>query len=181
MNYTEALLKRRSLRNFVTTELPKAYFQALLTMLCKTDPLSGVHEDSVCMGFLAGNVEGTEPGCYWVNQSEQSVSLIKPGVLTDRMAHICLDQEWLGQAALHFFFVANLKLLEQNRGSRGYRHAMLTAGRFGQKIYIGATAMGLGCCGIGAFYDQEASAFLELNQDSQMLYLVAAGTVKKNF
>lgn len=181
MNYTQAILKRRSLRNFVTTQLPKAHFEALLTMLWKTDPLPGFYEDSVCMGFLAGNVEGIEPGCYWVNRSEQCVSLVKPGEMMGRMAHICLDQEWLGQAALLFFFVTNLKLLEQNRGSRGYRHAMLTAGRFGQKLYLGATAMELGCCGIGAFYDHEASAFLDLSEDSQMLYLVAVGIVKKIF
>ena len=64
-------------------------------------------------------------------------------------------------------------------GARGYRYAMLTAGRLGQSIYLGATALGLGSCGIGALYDGEARDILGLNQKSCLLYLVAAGPVKR--
>ena len=56
---------------------------------------------------------------------------------------------------------------------------MLTAGRLGQRIYLGATSLGLGCCGIGAFYDGEAATLLGLNQASAMLYLLAVGPVKR--
>jgi len=56
---------------------------------------------------------------------------------------------------------------------------MITAGRIGQMIYLGATALGMGACGIGAFYDDEAEAILDLNADSSLLYLVAAGPVKR--
>jgi nitroreductase len=95
------------------------------------------------------------------------------------MATICLDQEWLAQANLHFFFAANLDLLEESWGPRGYRYAMLAAGRLGHRIYLSATSFGLGCCGIGAFYDSEAAVLLELSEASAMLYLVAVGPVKK--
>jgi nitroreductase len=56
---------------------------------------------------------------------------------------------------------------------------MLTAGRLGQRLYVTAEAMGMGCCGIGALYDGEAMDMLGLNQSSRLLYLVAVGTVKK--
>ena len=56
---------------------------------------------------------------------------------------------------------------------------MLTAGRLGQRLYVAAEAMGLGCCGIGALYDSEAMEMLGLNQTSRLLYLVAVGNVKK--
>jgi len=56
---------------------------------------------------------------------------------------------------------------------------MMTAGRIGQTIYLGATALGLGCCGIGALYDGEARELLGLNRESVLLYLVAAGLVKR--
>ena len=49
----------------------------------------------------------------------------------------------------------------------------------GQRLYVAATAMGLGCCGIGALYDGEAAALLGLNEASVLLYLVAVGAVKK--
>jgi nitroreductase len=42
-----------------------------------------------------------------------------------------------------------------------------------------STALGLGCCGIGAFYDEEAVNLLQLPEGFRMLYLVAVGSVKK--
>jgi nitroreductase len=54
----------------------------------------------------------------------------------------------------------------------------MTAGRLGERIYIAATAMGLGCCGIGAFYDSEAVELLDLPSPTRLLYLVAVGAVK---
>jgi nitroreductase len=48
----------------------------------------------------------------------------------------------------------------------------------GQRLYMAATAMGMGCCGIGALYDGEAAERLGLNEWSRLLYLVAVGPVK---
>lgn len=55
---------------------------------------------------------------------------------------------------------------------------MITSGKLGQMIYLGATALGIGCCGIGALYDDEAKALLGLNKESRLLYLVASGPVR---
>jgi nitroreductase len=95
------------------------------------------------------------------------------------MAQICLGQRWLESAALHFVFMADLAEMESVGSSRGYRLAMLGAGRLGQALYLGATAVGLGCCGIGAFFDDEAADLLGLKATAYMLYLVATGPVKR--
>ena len=133
----------------------------------------------VSVGLLAGNVEGIEAGFYLLDRQNESISPVCRGDMVDRMAHICLDQSWLANCAVHFLFLTNFELLEQSRGLRGYRHAMLSAGRLGQRIYVAATSMRLGCCGIGAFYDNEAVELLGLNGQSRLLYLVAVGPVKK--
>jgi nitroreductase len=39
--------------------------------------------------------------------------------------------------------------------------------------------MGLGCCGIGAFYDDEAIELLQIPEGKELLYLVALGPVKR--
>jgi hypothetical protein len=39
--------------------------------------------------------------------------------------------------------------------------------------------MGLGCCGIDAFYDVEVTELLGLSDVSRLLYLVAVGPVKR--
>jgi len=74
--------------------------------------------------------------------------------------------------------MANLDQIDQYLGARGYRYAMLNAGRAGQRVYLAATALGYGACGIGALYDDEASKMLSLNDQSALLYLVAVGSTK---
>jgi SagB-type dehydrogenase family enzyme len=132
----------------------------------------------MCTGFLAGNAEGFDPGLYLLDPSSSSITRIDSGSFMDRMAHTCLNQGWLANAAVHFLFISNLDSVDQVWGSRGYRYAMMTAGMLGERLYLMGTAMGLGCCGIGAFYDTEAARLLGLNSTSRLLYLVAVGPVK---
>lgn len=183
MNYAETVFKRRSMRNFVREELAADSMAALLRSLCRDIGAQGHSEPTgigaVSLGLLAGNVEGLDSGFYLVDRQSESISTVCRADMMDRMAHICLDQAWLANCAVHFLFLSNFQLLEQNRGLRGYRHAMLSAGRLGQRLYVAATCMRLGCCGIGAFYDDEAVELLGLNDQSRLLYVVAVGPVKK--
>ncbi|WP_054697181.1 nitroreductase family protein [Desulfosarcina cetonica] len=55
---------------------------------------------------------------------------------------------------------------------------MMAAGRLGQQVYLAATAMGWGACGIGAFYDREAAGRLALADGVALLYLVGVGPIK---
>ena len=87
-------------------------------------------------------------------------ALVLSGLLTEEMAHICLDQIWLSNCSCHFLFLADLPTLEAQYGPRSYRYAMLETGRLGQLLYLAAESIGFGCCGIGAFYDSEAREFL---------------------
>ena len=80
---------------------------------------------------------------------------------------------------MHFLFLTDLAQIDRTWGPRSYRYAMLAAGRMGQAIYVAATALGLGACGIGALYDGEARELLGLSEDAALLYLVAAGPIKK--
>jgi SagB-type dehydrogenase family enzyme len=184
MTYDEAVGRRRSHRNFIRAPIPEPALHAFAAMLCGNRVASGsrslLPQQTVTVGFLVGNVEGIDAGCYWLDPSQHRVGMTRSGLLTARMAHLCLDQEWLAQASLHFFFATNLEVLDNLWGPRGYRYAMLTAGRLGQRIYAAATSFGLGCCGIGAFYDREAAALLGLNEDSAMLYLLGVGPVKRS-
>jgi SagB-type dehydrogenase family enzyme len=182
MNYSEALYKRRSRRNFVKEPLSEDHAGALLDSICAEDLAISAggaeYPRTLAIAFLAGDVEGMERGFYLLDTEEASLGLVRSGDFIESMAHICLDQQWLANAAVHFLFLTNLDLIDQTWGARGYRYAMLTAGRVGQRLYMAATAMGLGCCGIGALYDKEAAELLGLNEASKLLYLVAIGPVK---
>ena len=176
-DYPDAVLRRRSRRNFVKKAVSKEAMNPLLHSVCRSD---GFPDDqSVAVGFLVGQVEDMEPGFYLLDRKKESYALVSSAELMARSTSICLDQAWLANAGVHFLFLANLDVLNKKWGPRGYRYAMLTAGRLGERLYVAAEAMGLGCCGIGALYDGEAMEMLGLNQSSRLLYLVAVGNVKR--
>ncbi len=181
--YAETVLNRRSMRAFRSSPYPCHHLMQLVSLLYSPMP-TGVEPDSsgkstMSIGFLAANVADVAPGFYLLDPVSIKCQLVKTGNLNDQMATVCLDQDWLRQAPLHFLFMSNLDQLERRFGSRGYRYDLLKAGRMGQRLYMGATAMGDGCCGIGALYDQEARDLLGLNEGSYLLYLVAVGQPSK--
>jgi SagB-type dehydrogenase family enzyme len=187
MNWADVFRHRRSRRNFITESMSNEHVRALLECLVLPEAHvpSGARGYShvVGLGFLAGNVDGLDPGFYLLDVPHGSIGMVRSGFFTDKMAHICLNQAWLAQAALHVLFMTDLETLDRQWGGRGYRYAMLTAGRLGERLYLAATAMGLGCCGIGAFYDLEAAELLALKKEARLLYLVAVGPVRsiKNY
>jgi len=177
IDYPDAVFRRRSRRNFIKKALSKEAMNALLRSVCRSD--GSPYDRSVAVGFLLGQTEEMEPGFYLLNREKETWALAFPGQFMARSTSICLDQEWLKNAGVHFLFLANLEVLEKTWGPRGYRYAMLTAGKLGQRLYVAAEAMGMGCCGIGALYDGEAMEMLGLNQSSRLLYLVAVGNTKR--
>jgi len=180
--YPDLLYRRRSKRNYVSRPMQQDDFRELLDLVCSSAGFMDRQANSSAslqIGFLANHVEGIQPGFYLLDPGERKFGLVQSGQMTGFMTDACLNQDWLASASVHFLFLANLRFLDQRWGVRGYRHAMITAGRIGQMIYLGATAMNMGACGIGAFYDDEARAILDLNPDSSLLYLVAAGVVKR--
>ncbi len=183
INHAAAVFSRRSSRNFVRAELTAGQFAALLKILCFRHKSSGnrgeTRDGSIVVGFLAGKIEGLDPGFYLLDGEAESVYLVSQRPRMEKMANACLDQMWLANCALNVLFLTNLDLLEQIWGPRGYRYAMLESGRLGQRLYVSATSMQLGCCGIGAFYDDEVVELLGLNEQSRLLYMVAIGPITK--
>ena len=182
LGLSQALRQRRSRRNFSAEPLARPSFERLLDLVCRAAPvdrpLDPRYGASVAIGALVGNVDGYPPGVYLLSPGDRRLSRVGGAATTAAMAAVCLDQMWLAAAPLHFLFMANLSALDACWGARGYRYAMLSAGRIGQRLYLGATALGLGCCGIGALYDDEARRLLGLSADAGLLYLVAVGAVK---
>jgi SagB-type dehydrogenase family enzyme len=179
--YPDCVFLRRSDRNFVREPVSEKHMSMFLRSLCF--PGEPGCCKNLCSGFIVGNVRGMEPGIHVLDRENGKTALIFSGSYTEKMADVCLNQAWLAHAAAHFFFSADLEAVDAAYGSRGYRYSMLHAGRLGQRLYVASTAVGIGCCGIGAFYDSEAMELLGLNEGWRLLYLIAIGLVKnkKNY
>ncbi|BBO84707.1 hypothetical protein DSCO28_52730 [Desulfosarcina ovata subsp. sediminis] len=178
-DYARLLWQRRSRRNFVSQSISMDHLAAFLdpmaTSVAGTCMPTG---EIVAIGLLAGAGMPVSPGAYLFDPHGRRLGQLAGGAMLESMARACLDQMWLKNAAFHLLFVSDPKALDQAWGARGYRYAMLEAGRLGQQAYLAATALGWGACGIGAIYDREAADLLGLTRDGALLYLVGIGPLK---
>jgi len=78
-----------------------------------------------------------------VDPEKRQIGRAGSGDLTVAMTDACFNQAWLKNTALHFVLMTNLEILDQDPGARGYRHAMISAGRLGHVLCLSATALGL--------------------------------------
>lgn len=165
------MLSRRSRRNFVPQGLSANQIALLLAAaLPEAGPLGAT--------VLLGPGGELPMGAHHYYPAEKALALHEPSDRRGQAARACLEQMWVGQAALNLVLWADPAQLSAVAGERGYRRAMLAAGRAGQRLYLAATALGLGCCGVGAFYDEELVAAAGLSPGAWPLYLLAAGPVK---
>ena len=55
----------------------------------------------------------------------------------------------------------------------------MDAGHLGQALYLAATALNLGCCTVGAFFDEEVDRIIGIDGKKEIsVYLGAIGRVR---
>lgn len=168
----DALSKRRSRRNFLAASLDA---EEVAGLLAAAIPSGG----PVRANVLLGPTKDLMSGAFEYLPHKHRLAILRPGEDRRRdLAASCLGQLWVGQAAMVLALWADLDAITEAGGRRAYRHAMIAAGRAGQRLYLAATAMGLGCCGVGAFYDKEAAHAAAVPEEGRLLYLLACGPVK---
>jgi SagB-type dehydrogenase family enzyme len=161
--------RRRSTRRFAREPLRRQDFDGLLHAALAYMPADF---PSLADAYLiVHNVDGLVPGAYRFNEE---LRLIQAGDFRSQASHLALDQTTAGDAAFNLYFVTGLDSLMASQGERGYRAAQLEAGVRGGRVYLAATALGLGATGL-TFYDDEVAPFFALPDDTAVLFLAAVG------
>jgi SagB-type dehydrogenase family enzyme len=185
-NLWEVLLKRRSTRDYSHISLS---LQELSTLLWATQGITDHsfppwYRTAPSAGALhpidtylsVNRVEGLEAGIYLLDVGNFCLIGKKPGDYSRRIAHAALDQEMARDAAVVFIWVAVIHRSRQKYRQRAYRYIYLDCGHIGQNLYLAATSMGLGCCGIAAFFDDEVNSLIEVDgQEETAIYLATVG------
>lgn len=126
---------------------------------------------------VVNNVEGVARGIYHYNVLEHALELLKKGDYRFQIANACLGQKLVGNANIAIIKTAIFDQVEQY-GDRGYRYLHLDAGAIGENIYLEAVSMGLGVCGIGAFFDDQINAILGIDGVKEtVIYVTSVGRV----
>ncbi len=122
------------------------------------------------------HVEGVAPGVYHYDVERHRLELVRAGDFRREVFRAALSQEMVLGAALVLVLTGVFSRVQWKYTDRSYRYLMLEAGHIGQNVYLAATALSLGACAIGAFFDDDLNSLLGLDgQDEATVYLLALG------
>ncbi|MBU0513819.1 MAG: SagB/ThcOx family dehydrogenase [Proteobacteria bacterium] len=174
--------RRRSRRNFIRRPITLTQLATLLEAVMGAYPgdVYGAAPGRVGLGrtfVVAGQVDSLRAGVYEFHPASMTLAPLTEGDAGAELASAGLGQAWMARAAVNIILAADLAALETERGPRAYREVMLEAGLFGQRVYLAATAQGWGCCGVGAFFDDEVRALLG-DPEALPLYILCLGPIK---
>jgi SagB-type dehydrogenase family enzyme len=122
------------------------------------------------------NVAGLEPGIYHYRLEEHALELLRRGDFRRDLFQIAVSQEMVLRAALVVVLTGVFARVQWKYVDRSYRYIMLEGGHLGQNIYLEATALGLGACGIGAFLDDRINELVGVDgREEATVYLLSVG------
>ena len=125
--------------------------------------------DFVALYLYVHRVRDCEPGVYRWDRVSTRLEQLHRGNVQRVAAYLSLEQTLAGNSCFTVSMIANLGEAARVFGNRGYRYVYFEAGAIGQRLYVGAEALGWNATGIGAFYDDDVHrylGFLEEGADS---------------
>ena len=120
-------------------------------------------------------VQGLKPGAYFFRRERNTLELLKEGEFRAEAYRLGLEQELPADACVDIFFLADLKLILEGYGNRGYRAVQLEAGAIGGRMYLAAYAQRLGATGLTFFDDDVINFFSPHAKGKSAIFLLAIG------
>ena len=188
-DFWDILTRRRSQRDFTNAVLP---LDDLALLISATQGLTGEESQNMFRAapsagalypvetyVLVNRVETINPGIYHLNIPRQYLELVRPGNFSRALTSAALGQEMAGQSAAAFIWTAIPGRSKWKYHERAYRYIYMDAGHIGQNFCLAATALGLGSCTIGAFFDSEVNDIIGIDgEDETAIYLGVVGAVQ---
>jgi SagB-type dehydrogenase family enzyme len=181
------ILGRRSVREYADRPLTSDELSRLLyyatgitdrrdpTLAFRAVPSSGALFPTEVYPVLF-NVEGVAPGVYHYDVRHHRLELVRAGDFRQEVFRAAVSQEMILRASLVLVLTGLFPRVHWKYVDRSYRYLLLEAGHLGQNVYLAATALGLGPCGIGAFFDDQLDRLLGVDgRDETTVYLLAIG------
>lgn len=108
---------------------------------------------------------------YLKNHSlEELVSLAKVDITK------FFNQSWVAHASCLILITAIFRRTTVKYGDRGYNYTLIEAGHLGQNFYLVSQALGIGCCAIGGFSENNLNKILDIDGIKEsVIYVLAMG------
>ena len=186
----QTLLERNSVRSYSTEQLAPEELGQLLWAATGATRITANKDFCFRTAPSAGGlypvetyiqinrVQDFDPGIYHYSVPKHGLCLLKEGDFALSLAKAALDQRMMEKAAVNFLWTAVTSRTFWKYGQRGIRYIYMDAGHTGQNLYLAATALGLGCCSIGAFFDDEVNKLIGVDgEDETLVYMASVGKV----
>lgn len=154
--FKEVVLKRRSIREFSKQSISKIEFDSIMQAV--NNFVTSDCDEELNIYCVINRVEQMKLGVL------KDGIYIKEGDFMTKAGYLCLEQDLGKSSAVTFFVTSN---------SKNYQAMYQKAGVLGHRLYLASNYLGIGCSGIGAYYDDEVCEFL--GEYSQVLYALAIG------
>jgi len=183
-----SIQKRRSQRHYRERPLTQDELAALLwatqgvtrvadNFLFRASPSAGALYP-VETYLAVHRVADLEPGIWHFEIPDFAITLLREGDWRGNLVAAGLSQGFLGQAAVVFIWTGVLNRAMWKYRERAVRYLFLDAGHICQNLMLAATALGLGGCPVGAFFDGEVEELLGVDGVEEVaLYLASVGAL----
>jgi len=182
----QCLARRRSQRHYLDRPLTRTELAALLWATQGiTGSMGGYHFRAAPSAgalypvetYLAVHrVEGVTPGIWHFQVLDFALELIAAGDFRQPLVAAGLSQDFLGEAGAVFIWTGILNRARWKYRERAVRYLFLDAGHICQNLMLAATALRLGVCPVGAFFDEEVESLVQVDERQEVaLYLAAVG------
>lgn len=157
MEFEQVVKKRRSVRRFQERKVPGSIVKKILK-LSNLAPSAG-------------------------NLQARKVVLVKDKKVKEKIAQVCLDQNFISKASLVFVVCADLEQSASKYGKRGKElYALQDATLFASYLQLAAVEFGLDSCWVGAFDEQRLKEILKLQEGLRPIAVLPAGyRVEKSY
>jgi SagB-type dehydrogenase family enzyme len=184
----QAVAARRSQRDYRDRPLTQAELAALLWATQGiTGTMAGYHfRASPSAGALypvetyiaVHRIEGVTPGIWHFQVLAFALELVAAGDFRQPLVNAGLSQSFLGEAGAVFIWTGVLNRARWKYRERAVRYLFLDAGHICQNLMLAATALNLGVCPVGAFFDEEVERIAQVDESEEVaLYLAAVGPI----
>ncbi len=126
--------------------------------------------------LVVNAVDGLKRGIYHYAVLRHALELLHEGDFRERIASAALEQDFLARASVVFVWSAVAARTKWKYGERGWRYIYKDAAHICANLYLAATALGLGCCAIGACFDDEVNELIGVDgKEETVVYLAGVG------
>lgn len=182
MSVEEAILKRRSIRNFQDKAISLEQLSQLLWAAQgitdetgkRTVPSAGMTYP-LEIYMLVRKVNDVNPGVYQYIPNGHSLKSIKSGDYSSELMKASLNQQSIKDGSINIIITADFSRTTSTYGERGNRYVYLEAGHCAQNIYLQATSLDLGGVVVGAFNDESVQDALSIPENHKPIYLIPIG------